>query len=379
MCWRSTAVIGDHFREAVADVKRPTDTDAFLLRWLRARDFDVAKAERMYRQDLKWRKENGIDDMLHSYEPSEIVKETYPGGILYPCKDGRPMWMLPAGVDFAAFIAALTPAVVIRHCIYLMEYTESIKRSASKELDHEIHSHYMVIDMEKFSLRNIYSWQAVKTLTNVLQVMEANFPECLEKCIIINSPSFFPMMWKLVRPFLTDRTSSKVEVCGKDGWKERLLCIIDAEHLPVHWGGNMMGPGNDPQCRHKVNFGGRFEEGVDLMESSVFGESDAQLQTISRRDRWELPVTVDKAGVWISWRFQTASGDLAFGLRSNSGEYLVPLRRLEACCHIPQEGSWLCDTPGTYVLEFDNSYSWITDKKIAYFVKVHSSEEITSL
>ncbi|KAH7937755.1 hypothetical protein HPB49_015686 [Dermacentor silvarum] len=50
--------------------------------------------------DLKWRKENGIDDMLQSYEPAEIVKENYPGGILYPCKDSRPLWMVPAGVDF---------------------------------------------------------------------------------------------------------------------------------------------------------------------------------------------------------------------------------------------------------------------------------------
>lgn len=101
----------DQFRNAVEDVKRPSDTDAFLLRWLRARDFDVDKAERMYRHDLKWRKENGIDDMLRSYAAAEIVKENYPGGILYPCKDGRPLWVVPAGVDFPALITSLTPEV----------------------------------------------------------------------------------------------------------------------------------------------------------------------------------------------------------------------------------------------------------------------------
>ncbi|XP_037578170.1 SEC14-like protein 2 [Dermacentor silvarum] len=365
----------DQFRNAVADVKRPSDTDAFLLRWLRARDFDVAKAERMYRHDLKWRKENGIDDMLQSYEPAEIVKENYPGGILYPCKDSRPLWMVPAGVDFQAFITSLTPEVVQRHCTYLMEYTEFLKRSASKENGKEIQSQYMVIDLEKFNLRNVYSWQAVKTLTNILQTMEDHYPECLEKGIIINAPNFFPVLWKMVRPFLTQRTTDKVEVYGKSGWKEHILSIIDAAQLPVHWGGDMVGPNGDPQCRHKVNFGGRFEEGVTRSASSVFDEKGAQQRIIARRERWELPVDVDRAGLRLSWRFQVATGDVAFGLRMLSGERLLPLRRLDACGYIPQEGSWHCDTPGTYVLEFDNSYSWLTDKTIAYVVCVQTPEE----
>ncbi|XP_050026712.1 SEC14-like protein 2 isoform X1 [Dermacentor andersoni] len=365
----------DQFRNAVADVKRPSDTDAFLLRWLRARDFDVAKAERMYRHDLKWRKENGIDDMLQSYEASEIVKENYPGGVLYPCKDGRPLWMVPAGVDFQAFIASLTPEVVQRHCTYLMEYTEFLKRSASKEGGKEIQSQYMVIDLEKFSLRNLYCWQAVKTLTNVLQTMENHYPECLEKCIVINAPNFFPVLWKMVRPFLTQRTTDKIEVYGKDGWKENVLNIIDAAQLPAYWGGDMVGPDGDPRCKHKVNFGGRFEEGVTRSASSVFDEMGAQQRTIARRERWELPVDVDRAGLRLSWRFQVATGDVAFGLRMRSGERLLPLRRLDACNYIPQEGSWDCDTPGTYVLEFDNSYSWLTDKTIAYVVCVQTPEE----
>ncbi|XP_077488121.1 SEC14-like protein 2 [Amblyomma americanum] len=365
----------NQFREAVANVKKPAHSDAFLLRWLRARDFNVAKAESMYRYDLEWRKENGVDDILHDYKIPELVKENFPGVILHPCKDGRPLWLIPSGIDIKAFVAVLTPPVVQHHCIYMLEYAESLKRAASKERDKELETHYLVIDCEKFSLRQVYSWQAVKAITDMLQMMEDHFPECLEQCIIINAPYFFPIMWKLIRPILTKRTTEKVRVFGKeDGWKEHLLGIVDAESLPVHWGGSMVGPGNDPECRHMVNFGGRFEEGVDLSGSSVFGQDGAKERTIGRRDRWELPVDVAKAGVRISWRFQTASGDLAFGLRSHTGEALVPLRRLQACAHIPQEGSWHCAQPGTYVLEFDNSYSWVNGKTLAYVVKLHTPE-----
>ncbi|KAH7946996.1 hypothetical protein HPB52_007102 [Rhipicephalus sanguineus] len=244
----------DTFRDAVSDIKRPSDTDASLLRWLRA------------------------------------------------------------------FLAALTPEVVQRHCVYQLEYLESLKRSSSKE---------------------------------------------------VSAPSFFPILWRLIRPFLTQRTADKVEVYGKaDGWREVLLSIVDAASLPAHWGGSMVGPGNDPRCRHKVNYGGRFEEGLER-GGSLFAEAGVEKRTISRRDRWELHVRVTEAGARICWRYQVVGGDLAFGLRLLTGDPLLPLRHVEACSQAPQEGSWCCDAPGTYVLEFDNTHSWFTSKTLAYEVNVH--------
>lgn len=366
----------DKFREAVADVKRPSDTDATLLRWLRARDFDVPKAEKMYRHDIDWRKANGVDEIAENYKFPEVVKENFPGIILHPCKDGRPMWLIPAGFDITAFVAALTPPVMTRHCIYMLEYAEHLKRSSSKQADKEMETHYFVLDLDKFSLRQIYSWQAVKTITEMLQMMEDHFPECLEKCISINAPNFFPLVWKVIRPFLTERTANKVQVLGKDGWKETLRSLADPASLPAHYGGDLMGPGNDPRCRHIMNYGGQFEEGADR-PASLFGEDGAVHRSIARRECWELSVVVERPGSLLSWRFQTASGDLAFGLRMGevSQEPLVPLRRIEASSYLPQKGSWQCKRPGTYVLQFDNSYSWLNGKTLAYVVSVHPPEE----
>lgn len=368
----------DKFREAVADVKRPSDTDAFLLRWLRARDFDVAKAERMYRHDIKWREENGVDDILHSYKFPEVVKENFPGALLHPCKDGRPMWFIPAGLDMKAFVAALTPAVVQRHCIYMLEYAESLKRSSSVEAGKELETHHLVVDFDGFSLRQVYSWQVVKAITDMLQMMEDHFPECLENCYSINAPGFFPILWKLIRPFLTERTVDKIKIFGKDGWQEKLLELVDPALLPAHYGGDMVGPGNDPRCRHKVNYGGQFEEGAEK-PASVFSDDDAKQRHIGRRDCWELPVTVPRPGCQLTWRFQTAAGDLGFGLRMRESpdKPLIPLRRLEGSSYFPQEGSWQCEKAGTYILKFDNSYSWLNGKTLAYVVKVHTPEEIS--
>lgn len=167
-------------------------------------------------EDIDWRKANGVDEIAENYKFPEVVKDNFPGIILHPCKDGRPMWLIPAGFDMTAFVAALTPPVMTRHCIYMLEYAEHLKRSSSKQAGQEMETHYFVLDLDKFSLRQIYSWQAVKTITEMLQMMEDHFPECLEKCISINAPNFFPLVWKVIRPFLTERTANKVQVLGKD-------------------------------------------------------------------------------------------------------------------------------------------------------------------
>uniref|UniRef100_A0A6M2CRY3 Putative phosphatidylinositol transfer protein sec14 fat body overexpressed n=1 Tax=Rhipicephalus microplus TaxID=6941 RepID=A0A6M2CRY3_RHIMP len=366
----------DQFRKAVEGVRRATDTDAFLLRWLRARDFDVTKAEKIYRQHLEWRKENGVDDMLHSYEAPEIVKENFPGILLESSKDGRPVWLAPFGLDVHAFLVAATPAAVRRHLAYLMELSEHAKKDSSKKLGKEIHSHYFVADLDNLGLRQIYSWQVLKAAGYTLRIMEDQYPESIEKFIVINTPSFFPLLWKFLRTIMTQRTADKFEVYGKDdGWKERLRDLMDADIFPVHYGGNMVGPDGDTKCTHKVNYGGRFEEGLSPGSyESVFEEKGVQQKTIGRRERWELPVDVAEAGAHVTWRFQTAAGDLAFGLRSPCGEVLIPQQRLEACSLVPQEGAWQCDTPGTYVLEFDNTYSWLTPKTLACVVNVHSPD-----
>ena len=37
-----------------------------------------------------------------------------------------------------------------------------------------------------------------------------------------------------------------------ENWKHTLLEVIDADQLPVHWGGTATDPDGDPCCRSKV-------------------------------------------------------------------------------------------------------------------------------
>lgn len=62
----------DQLRTNVDDILMPSHDDYFLLRWLRARNFNVSQAESMLRENLQWRKQNSVDTILDDYEPTEV-------------------------------------------------------------------------------------------------------------------------------------------------------------------------------------------------------------------------------------------------------------------------------------------------------------------
>ncbi|KAL1435891.1 hypothetical protein MTO96_010661 [Rhipicephalus appendiculatus] len=360
----------EQFREAVADVRRPEHTDANLLRWLRAREFDLDRAEQMYRQHLQWRQQNhavifGGKGKGYSMQCEGTLR----------CKKGHPVWLINIGsVDIKGFLQVLPQADIYRHCMYLLELQEKIKKETSQKLGREIESQYVIMDYDGFSVRQLYSWQVLNLLTDLLKMYEANFPESLEKAFVINVPSFFPVLWKIMRPLLTQRNG------GQDGWKAAIAECMDLSKLPAQWGGTLKGPDGDPRCPHLVCPGGEVPDEYrdELASKKLYGREGVQHFTVERRGRFEMPVTVDQPDSRIRWTFQTAKGDLGFGVRyqppsTSSGgveEQLLEVHRVPSCSLVPEHGSHVCTKRGTYVLQFDNSFSWMSSKDVAYEIQI---------
>ncbi|KAH8021465.1 hypothetical protein HPB51_015861 [Rhipicephalus microplus] len=96
------------------------------------------------------------------------------------------------------------------------------------------------------------------------------------------------------------------------------------------------------------------------------------------------PVSVDHAGSELRWKFNTASGDVAFSVRfrpfrnTADGEKetrdLVVAKRLPSSNSEPHRGRLCCNEPGTYELVFDNSFSWLTRKELSYSVELLPSD-----
>lgn len=57
--------------------------DSVILRFLKARDFNVEKGREMLCHSLAWRKLHGIDRLLSTYKPPPVIQNYYAGGWHY--------------------------------------------------------------------------------------------------------------------------------------------------------------------------------------------------------------------------------------------------------------------------------------------------------
>ena len=70
----------------------------------------------------------------------------------------------------------------------------------------------------------------------------------------IDAPQIFNIAYALIKPFLNEATKKKISIYGSDKsqWGP-ILDAIDAEELPVSYGGTMTDPDGNPHCITKVS------------------------------------------------------------------------------------------------------------------------------
>lgn len=77
----------------------------------------------------------------------------------------------------------------------------------------------------------------VKFAKTIAAIDQDNYPEHLSKLFIVNAPSFFSAVWKLVRFFVDDRTKNKVFILNQKEQRDVLLKYLREEDLPTFVGG----------------------------------------------------------------------------------------------------------------------------------------------
>ncbi|KAG8372243.1 hypothetical protein BUALT_Bualt12G0046200 [Buddleja alternifolia] len=198
-------------------------SDASILRFLRARNWNTKKASKMLKETLKWR--------LH-YKPGkiqweDIAPEAEMGKLYranYRDKHGRIVLVMRPGFGNTNSVEGQ-----IKYLVYCME-------NAIAKLD-EGQEQQMVwlIDFQKWNMACI-SMKVARETANVLQ---DRYPERLGVAILYNPPKIFESFWLLVKPFLEYKTYKKMKFVYSDQPQSMKIMesLFDMDKLDPAFGG----------------------------------------------------------------------------------------------------------------------------------------------
>ncbi|GIY87709.1 SEC14-like protein 2 [Caerostris extrusa] len=90
---------------------------------------------------------------------------------------------------------------------------------------------------------------------------------------------------------------------------------------------------------------------------------------------------VNEDDLLLEWEFETKNKDVGFALyfqedsrQEGKPAQLIPMQRVDTC-YEPEKGMIRCNGRGTYIVVFDNSYSWIHSKEIYYRIRLVNPDE----
>ncbi|XP_071918590.1 phosphatidylinositol/phosphatidylcholine transfer protein SFH9-like isoform X2 [Coffea arabica] len=258
-----------------------------MLRFLRARKFDVDKTVQMWLDMLNWRKENGVDTIIKDfvYNEYEDVQRYYPHGYHGVDKQGRPVYIERLGkVEPSKLMGVTTTDRFLKYHIQGFERIFAEKFPAcSISARRHIDSTTTILDVHGLNWMS-FGKIAHDLVMRIQKIDGDNYPETLHQMFIVNAGSGFKLLWNTVKSFLDPRTTSKIHVLGNK-FQSRLLEVIDASQLPDFLGGacscvneggclrSDRGPWNDPELM-KLVFALHAKEATYLWKSTGLSDCD---------------------------------------------------------------------------------------------------------
>lgn len=237
----------DEVQNAIFTMTKVEHPDNILLRFLRARKWDVNSAVFAFGEMLQWRKDSDIESVFNRDEEAagqyHIKQLSSKKCYLYGTdKKGHPLAVVSPRYHFGKD----QPEEEIKNFVMFIIESERLR------FDDKSGTISIIFDLTDFGVANM-DYTALKFL---IQTLESYYPETLAQIYVHNAPWIFPPMWNIIKNWLDPVVASKVKFTKKPS---DLTVNIPSEYVPKSLGGT---------CEHEYHYFAGSPNENKLMEDT---------------------------------------------------------------------------------------------------------------
>jgi len=312
-------------KQCMAELQKDkAPSDPVVLRFLRARDFNVEKAREMLSNSLIWRKKHGVDKILSEYQIPPVVRDYFPGGWFHLDRDGRPVFLLRLGqMDVKGIVRSIGEEGLTKLTLHICEEGLRLTEESSHRLNKPITTWSMILDLDGLNMRHLWR-PGVKALLHIIEICEANYPETLGRVLIIRAPRVFPILWTLVCPLIDETSRGKFLFYAgtADGRAEALNLQTGGlkDYIPEEWIPDWLGgpastgiPEGGLVPKSFYMTAQEFEKdqspGPHLMDSSCYHSI-----ALNKGQTHEVLIQNQDKGSVVTWDFDVMRHDVVFSV-----------------------------------------------------------------
>ncbi|GAM28852.1 hypothetical protein SAMD00019534_120280, partial [Acytostelium subglobosum LB1] len=192
----------------LTDKEKAWITDMMVLRYLRAREYDLNASFNLLKGTLEWRKSYKVDEITAeylSYEASTGKQYCYG-----KTKDGKPViYMRPVRENTKNY----------ERQIQLLVYTlERAIEQIDNSTETGIEQLAILIDFNGYSLFNAPPLSVSK---QTLEILSDHYPERLGTAFVVDPPMIFNILYNAIMPFVNPVTAKKIVFVKGDKQKQK--------------------------------------------------------------------------------------------------------------------------------------------------------------
>ena len=324
----------------------------FCRRFLVAREGNLKKAETMLLESLAWRVKHKVDSVLETTPNPNIIKYI-PHGFCGQTKEGHQIYVERSGAMTLPGPDVVSMDDLFHWKVWMSEKVDAIARESKGSSGKTI----AVLDVQGLTLAKM-TQPVLDFLKMIGEIEEKNYPESLEKVLIVNAGFVFSNVWTMVKYFFAAEVRKKIVVAG-ESYEKELYKLVGKEHMPNFFKGGLNASISAEEWAGDLSY-------METLPKSAAHVGLESKEVVPAGKAFKKKVVTTTTNSVITWSFATEAKSIEFSLVAPSGKVIEKPKKVDSAA--PTTGTHTAAEVGEYKVVFCNKFSWTTEKILRYNV-----------